>query len=359
MRCINLFFVVAMGLSLALEASAFQGPLDQPALSSNLAVRSPMLAVTNAGARLVAVGQRGHIIFSDNGGDSWKQAEVPVSTDLVSVSFPTEKQGWAVGHGGVVIHTTDGGETWFKQLDGRKSAEIAIRYLESKKPADPATENLIVREKRLLNDSGTQPLMGVYFQNESTGFVVGTFNRIFRTQDGGKTWVPWIDRIDNPNDLHFYSVLGDAKGIYVAGEQGMVWRMDGDKQHFVAQPLPYQGSVFGLLTNGSDTLFAFGLRGSLYRSLDQGKSWENLSIGSSAGITAGMVQTDGSILLVTQSGGIMRSTDNGRTYNSVNAERPMAYYGISSSPKGGIVLVGSEGVRIELTSSQPKKALSQ
>lgn len=347
MRYLHFAALLALGLPLAAAAGSFQSPLDQPAAMSQLAARSPLLAAASAGKRLVAVGQRGHIVYSDDGGANWKQASVPVSTNLVALAFPSEKKGWAVGHGGVVLHTADGGTTWVRQLDGRRSAELAIRHLEAQAAGNPEGEKLVAREKRLLADGGTQPLMAVYFENESSGWVVGTFNRIFRTEDGGKTWTPWMGRTDNPNELHFYSVAGDAKGIYLAGEQGMVWRLDADKQRFVARPLPYQGSVFGLLTDGAGTLLAFGLRGSLFRSVDDGKSWERVAIGTPAGITSGVVEPGGDILLVTQSGEIFRSADRGRSFASVRAAKPMAYYGISALPQGGMVLVGSDGVRLE------------
>ena len=40
---------------------------------------------------------------------SWQQADVPVSSDLVAVPFPTPTHGWAVGHDGVVLHSADAG----------------------------------------------------------------------------------------------------------------------------------------------------------------------------------------------------------------------------------------------------------
>jgi photosystem II stability/assembly factor-like uncharacterized protein len=343
--------VQALGAGLAGSLNAapatFQSPLELPAVASSLAARSPMLAVAAAGRRLVAVGQRGHIVFSDDGGSTWRQASVPVGSDLVAVSFPSATRGWAVGHGGIVLHTADAGATWVKQLDGRQSAQIAIRYLESKAASDPAAEKLLKREKGLAGDSGTQPLMAVHFESETTGYVAGTFNRLFRTDDGGKTWTPWMDRVDNPNELHFYAVAGGPKGLYLAGEQGMVWRLGAEKGSFVARALPYQGSVFGLLSDGAGTLLAFGLRGSLYRSIDEGKSWERVSIGSQAGITSGAVLRGGAIVLATQAGEIVRSVDGGKTFARTKTARPMSYYGVMSADSGEVVLVGSEGVRVE------------
>ena len=107
MRHLNLFAALAVGAALAASQPAaawtFVGPLDRPALASTLAPQSPMLAVAAAGNRLVAVGQRGHIVFSDDRGSTWKQAEVPVATDLVAVTFPTEKLGWAVEKSAVKV----------------------------------------------------------------------------------------------------------------------------------------------------------------------------------------------------------------------------------------------------------------
>jgi photosystem II stability/assembly factor-like uncharacterized protein len=342
-------WILGLAASLSAAADPFKGPLDEPAQPSSLAARGPLLAVAAAGSRFVAVGQRGHIVYSDDTGITWKQASVPVSSDLVAVAFVGASKGWAVGHGGVVLHSADGGATWTRQLDGRKSADIAIRYLEAKAGNDPGIRKLIEREKRLAGDGGTQPLMAVHFESETTGCVAGAFNRLFCTDDGGTTWTPWMDRIDNPDELHFYAIAGCAKAICLAGEQGMVWRFDAQKGRFVTRALPYQGSVFGLLAaDGADTLLAFGLRGSLFRSVDEGKSWEKVSIGSQAGITSGSLLPGGAILLATQGGDIVRSVDAGKTFNRLKpARRPMAYYGVAGAAGGKAVVVGSEGARVE------------
>ncbi|BAL24622.1 YCF48-related protein [Azoarcus sp. KH32C] len=351
MRHLKLITALAIGSALAASQPAaawtFVGPLDRPAVASSLAPQSPMLAVATAGNRLVAVGQRGHILFSDDRGSTWTQAQVPVSTDLVAVTFPTEKLGWAVGHGGVVLHSSDAGATWVKQLDGKQAAEIAVHYLEAQAATNPETAAFVAREKRLQLDGGTQPLMAVFFENETDGYVVGTFNRIFQTRDGGKTWMPLMDRTDNPDEFHYYTVVGDGQAVYVAGEGGMVWRFDAEKKRFVARPLPYQGSVFGLLNLEPGTLLAFGLRGSLFRTANGGASWEKIALGTSAGITSGVVLPGGEVLLATQGGEVLRSVDHGKTFAAVKPAHPMAYYGIVGSPQGGIVLAGSEGVRAD------------
>jgi photosystem II stability/assembly factor-like uncharacterized protein len=328
------------------QAAPFTHPLERPAMASSLAAMSPLYAVAKAGKRLVAVGQRGHIVFSEDDGASWKQASVPVSTDLVAVSFPTASHGWAVGHGGVVLHSSDGGANWVKQLDGRQGSALAIRHFEALAGGDAQAEALLAREKRLVDDGGTQPLLSVHFENDRTGYVVGTFNRIFRTDDGGTTWVPWMAQVDNPDELHFNAVAGSGGSLYLTGERGMVWALD-DSGRFVARPTPYEGSLFGLVVDGPEAVIAFGMRGSVFRSADAGRSWDRISLDTTVGITAGVASPGGEVVLVTQGGTIAHSRDTGKTFSFIKPALPMSYYGAALLSPGSVALVGAGGTRIE------------
>jgi hypothetical protein len=120
--------------------AGFTDVLDTPALMSPLASRSLLQAVTRAGDRIVAVGQRGHIVVSVDGGTTWKQSPVPVSSDLTAVFFADDKHGWAVGHGGVILHTGDGGERWDLQLNGVMANDLLLAAMERREASEPASE---------------------------------------------------------------------------------------------------------------------------------------------------------------------------------------------------------------------------
>ena len=120
-------FIFALPLT-AVAAGVFRDVLDTPARESAFASKSLLNGVASTGKRVVAVGQRGHIVYSDDGGKSWVQAKVPVTSDLVAVTFPTPEKGWAVGHAGVVLHSADGGATWSKQLDGRSAGQLMATF---------------------------------------------------------------------------------------------------------------------------------------------------------------------------------------------------------------------------------------
>src|SRR5438132_998561 len=101
MRTRDFLLSLAAGASLAAMAAtgATQGwldVLDAPAQKSPLAVQGLFNGLALAGTRVVAVGQRGHILYSDDAGKRWQQADVPASSDLVAVHFPSPQSGWAV-----------------------------------------------------------------------------------------------------------------------------------------------------------------------------------------------------------------------------------------------------------------------
>ena len=122
------------------QAAEYVDVLETPAIQSELAIKSWLVDVARAGNRMVTVGQRGHILYSDDAGKTWRQASVPVSSDLTAVYFPTPTQGWAVGHDGVVLHSTDTGATWTKQIDGRQIGQIMLDYYSKQLAALPVPE---------------------------------------------------------------------------------------------------------------------------------------------------------------------------------------------------------------------------
>ena len=108
-------------------------PLQRPALFALRASRAVTLAIVSAGRRSVAAGERGIVLWSDDD-KTWQQAKVPVSVTLTALSFPTPQQGWAVGHGGLVLHSADGGQNWARQLDGRAAAQIELKAAQAPLP---------------------------------------------------------------------------------------------------------------------------------------------------------------------------------------------------------------------------------
>ncbi|WP_219094887.1 YCF48-related protein [Pseudomonas sp. UMAB-40] len=353
MTMIKWFLLAALSAALAVPftrpviAGEFAGVLDTPALHSDLAAQSTLTGLTLVGERLVAVGQRGHILYSDDAGQHWQQAQVPVSSDLVAVHFPSPSQGWAVGHDGVVLHSVDAGQTWSRQLDGAQVGPILLDYYQHQLASQPDNADLQARvseAQRMVEEGADKPFLDVWFESEQVGYIVGAFNLIFRTDDGGRRWTPLLEHTDNPSALNLYALRPVGADLFVVGEQGLVMKLDRASGRFNATPTPYNGSFFGITGKPGATL-VFGLRGNVFRSTDSGASWSKIDLGLPLSITASSVNADGRIVLVSQAGHVLVSVDDGASFQSKpnTSLAPVAAAQVATG--GTLVLAGTRGLR--------------
>ena len=325
-------------------AEEFLDPLDAPAERSALAARRLLNAVAMAGSRVVAVGQRGHVVFSDDRGRTWTQAEVPVSVDLTSVHFPSPRRGWAVGHGGIVLATRDGGQTWRKQLDGRLIGPL-LRASYAREDIE-RWPGLREQLEILAAPGSDDSFLDVWFADERTGFAVGAFNLVLRTDDGGETWSPWLHRMQNERGLHVYAVRGVAGDVYAVGERGLVRKLDRERRRFVAVSVPYGGSLFGIVADGGDVV-AFGLRGTVLRSADGGATWRGERTGVEEAVTGGTAVPGGRVALVTAAGSILLSAEGGGPLGLVRPRRPVPTSSVIAAGPRVLLLVGAGGAQLE------------
>ncbi|TPG74288.1 WD40/YVTN/BNR-like repeat-containing protein [Pseudomonas arsenicoxydans] len=321
------FALLATALSL-LGCAAWSAPAMAAAASASDAVyaiesakatKSLMLDVVHAGKRLVAVGDRGHILYSDDQGVTWAQAKVPTRALLTSVFFVDDKHGWAVGHDAQILASEDGGATWTKQFEDLK------------------------REA---------PLLDVWFKDVNSGFAVGAYGALLETTDGGKHWEDASDRLDNEDQFHLNGIASvkDA-GLFIVGEQGSMFRSPDWGQTWEKLEGPYQGSLFGVIgTAQANTLLAYGLRGNLYRSTDFGSTWEQVELKAARGalefgLSGATLLDDGSIVIVGNGGSVIRSNDNGETFSVFNRPDRISVSAVTAAGNGNLILAGQGGVR--------------
>ncbi len=336
--------------------------LPAPSVPADRIPVSVMLDVVNTGPRIVAVGEGGLIAYSSDGGTSWTQARVPTSTTLTSVYFPTAAKGWAVGHDGVILRSCDGGETWTKQLDGRVVNRLMFEQVE-----EMTTE----KKSRLKNSTGddreklaseledltyfikdiqaaveegpSRPFLDVWFKNEREGIVAGAFGMILQTVDGGASWRPMIDRVDNHEGYHYYGIAR-AGSLFLACEGGLLFRSGDAGMSWQRLELPQEGSFFGIVGEMRGAyVVAFGLGGIAYRSADQGGSWEPVQAPQSGSLSGACVLSDGSVVMVANAGTLLHSIDGGRTFFPLKRQFP-GCVAVAEAAGGDLVLAGMGGL---------------
>jgi photosystem II stability/assembly factor-like uncharacterized protein len=358
------------------SATAAIDLLQRPAYQTIKASKGMLLAVARAADRIVAAGERGIIIYSDDQGASWKQASVPVSVTLTSLRFVSPALGWAAGHDGVILRTDDGGNTWRKQFDGNSAnslmlASLEARVIEAKKVLQGSPENarataesMLEAMQNALEDAKastafgpSMPILGLWFKNKDEGLAVGAFGQFFHTRDGGKSWDSWGTRLANPDSLHLNTIEQLANGdLMVAGEAGKLRRSRDAGESWETLDTGYQGHLYGslALANGH-TLLAFGFAGRIFRSSDDGRSWTPLPKLTNKPIVAGLMLANSTVLLVASDGRQLISRDQGQTFvlSPSPSGRPVAAVLGHALPKAGLLLVGVGGARSITLDSAP------
>ena len=306
----RLMWLLALPLSLAHGAAAAGDAAHTPAMQAPQAQRAVLLDLARAGARLVAVGERGIVLLSDDNGLSWRQAAVPVSISLTAVQFVSADTGWAVGHAGVILATRDGGEHWTVQLDGVQAAQTELAFarqqLNGAADQDSASARVQAAE-RLVGDGADKPFLALHFLDEQRGLVVGAYGLAFSTDDGGATWQSLMGQIDNPAGAHLSAVEQRGAQWFLAGEQGFLARSDDAGRSFQPLESPYPGSFFTLQMRDDGVLLVAGLKGNAFASRDLGQTFETLPVTTPVSFSDAIRTRDGQLLLVNQSGALFRT----------------------------------------------------
>jgi len=344
---LRFFAILALTLLGGYGMPGAAGPLDRPAQMSSTSQKGALLSVARVGQRLVSVGERGHILLSDDAGASWRQVPVPASTTLTAVAFADERVGVAVGHGGVILRTRDAGETWTRVADGRTIArQIAAQVDKTGTPAG----NAAASEAEAGLD---KPLLDVRFANPRSGIAVGADGLLLSTSDGGLTWTARTDGIPAVERRHLYAAVPVADGWYVAGEQGVLYRSADGGRSFGRLQSPYRGSYFGMLAGPGGGIVVFGLRGNAWRSDDQGLTWQRAVIPSQASLIGGTVQDNGTLVLFDEVGGIWISNDDGRHFVPGPTGQGFPVTSAVQIAPGRLLAVGPRGmVRLFMNPSQ-------
>ncbi|NRA42396.1 MAG: hypothetical protein HRU21_08840 [Pseudomonadales bacterium] len=347
------------------------------AIQAAKADRSMLLDVARAGNHIVAVGERGHILVSEDTAANWQQADVPVAQMLTAVSFPSSKVGYAVGHDSHIVRSEDGGQTWTLIRDGLK-AQAALNELAVKDwaaelsrvqglidqglefdPEQPmAFEGMSLIEQldevqwyyesaqdKLSETITAPPLMDVWFSNEELGYAAGAFGKLFKTEDGGQTWQNLSGSIGNIDEFHLNAITGAHGGsIYVAGEAGFLVYSHDNGSSWQQADLGYDGTIFGLIASKDGaSVIATGLRGNTFISRDKGLSWQPLATGVDYSLSSGLLFGDASLILVGAGGNIALSQNNSESFEQFILPARASLSAVVALPENQFLLVGQGG----------------
>lgn len=348
-------FLLSLSLGM-LSTTTCAAPLtDRLERSSPLSARAQNALLTDlqrVGDHLVMVGADGHILLRSNVGRI-EQAHVPVDLLLTAVHFVDDRQGWAVGHDGVVLHSDDAGVNWTRQLDGKainalmlEWAQREVERLEADTTAtEPAQENarFALDDISAGMDAGpSRPLLDVWFRDAREGWVVGAYGIVLHTTDGGMSWA-YVPELDNPDRLHLNTVLGLANGdLMIAGEGGRLYRQSGGRWQPAQVLTP--ASLYKLTQLRDGRVLAMGFGGALFISKDDGQQWQASRLSNGSHLYGAEQLPDDSVLITGQAG-LIYSHDM-QQLRVLQVRDKSVWLGAAALPDGTLALVSNRGLRL-------------
>ncbi|MEH6471597.1 MAG: YCF48-related protein [Halopseudomonas sp.] len=273
-----------------------------------------LLDATSVGKRMIAVGEQGLIVISDDGGDSWLRTDSTTMATLTAVYFVDDQHGWIVGHRGVALYTTDGGNSWTQ-------GEMEL----------PEEQNAF---------------FDLWFEDTQRGLALGTFGVVAETTDGGKTWQGrYVLGEDSDFDRHMYAMSELADGVLIiAAEQGYLLRSLDRGETWEEIESPYEGSYFGAITADDNRILVFGMRGNAFRSDDAGDSWDKIELGGNMSLQGASRLVDGRVVLAGSGGFVGVSEDNGQTFKRLLIPGRADIISVLSVTDDQLVTFGLKGV---------------
>lgn len=311
-------------------------------------------------------GEKGTILYTEDGGDTWEAQESGTEQDIKSIIFVNEKTGWAAGDRGVIIHTEDGGKTWVAQGDIISTLN-KVYFVNEKEGWAVGNEGTVLhtidggKKWEKINAGIWRTIASIYFIDSKSGWIIAG-DEISRTVDGGKTWEktslnikiprsgkagrgPMMSRIDEqmPPDWAKGDIFfSDHKnGWAVIGLYFIFHTTDGGKT--------WETKDLGFMTYGLSTIaFSDEKHGcvggtTIFCTEDGGKTWQERM-----GVKAGERETVGGSLLtiwgisfpekttgmaIGFNGQIMKTEDSGKSWNAIS--RGQHYFAYFLDPKTG------------------------
>lgn len=280
-----------------------------PAKHVPLAQQAVFLDIAQVGERLVAVGERGIVVYSDDGGQTWTQADVPVSGTLTALEFQDARNGFAVGHDATILRTTDGGESW-----------DLVKF-------DPESQNVF---------------LNVRFRTPQWGYIVGTNGQLLITRDGGVSWDSQTLAVEEWYQNHLFDIAWTDAGALIAAEKGVLYFSHDGLDGWEAVDSPYEGSYFGAVSLDSDDVLLYGMSGRVYVGSAE-RGWTRVPTGTEQFLYDAQALPEGRVLVV-GAGGVYMIVDPDTATAQVR-QRPnrVGLIGVLVEKEGGVLVALESG----------------
>jgi photosystem II stability/assembly factor-like uncharacterized protein len=257
---------------------------------------------------------------------------------LVAARFATPRLGWAVGQMGVLLKTTNGGETWRLVLNGFDAANLMLAEARPLGETSPEMQNA----QSLIAFGASVPLLVLLPLSANHILALGAYGLALESCDAGETWHGIGARVQDPQGYHLYGAVLAGQNLVAVGEAGLLLHGAAGGT-LTAATSPYQGSLFGAVMPSPAVILAYGLQGTLLRTTDSGATWAAQSPVSSNAVLCAALLRDGRVALGDESGNLLLSRDGGETFRAMPGTLPVT--ALAQAPDGALIAGSPAGLR--------------
>ena len=224
------------------------------------------------------VGSGGVIRHTTDGGTTWSAQTSGTTQNLRDVVFVGASNGWVVGNGGVILHTTNGGTTWSAQTSG-----------------------------------ATQTLRDVVFVDANNGWAVGSGGTIRHTTNGGTTWSA---QTSGTTSALYALLFRDANNGWAVGAGGTIRHTTNGGTAWSAQTSGVTGTLYGLAFADANIGWAVGQTGTIRFTSNGGTTWSAQTSGTTQHLYSATFLDANYGWAVGAAGVILRTVNGGTAWSS-------------------------------------------
>lgn len=289
---------------------------------------------------------------------------------LFATSFDGDN-GIAVGAGGEIQVTSDGGKTWKPEAGPTQGSLTAVAIKGSRRIIAGLMGEIFVDDgsgKWVKAESGTQErALGASLNAQGVAMVVGSFGTMLRSVDGGKTWQQsaprWLEIFAGSEQLtddfapSIYAVTMDDQGNGIAvGEMSTILRTeDGGASWQVAlggavREADRPPALFGVTMRADGVGYAVGQSGLILQTPDRGRTWCSIASGTKANLM-GVASYEGGRTLISGMRAMLLSRDDGKSWESLaGGDLTIAWYsGAATAGGDAFIAAGGSGKILRFT----------
>ncbi|HEV7398212.1 MAG TPA: YCF48-related protein [Pyrinomonadaceae bacterium] len=253
-----------------------------------------------------AVGSKGALLTTSDGGASWKIQDRPTDDSISDVYFSNAQNGWLVCEANIyelktreaprtyLMHTEDGGETWQKvdiNGDDKRFGNVDTRL--TRVLFSPNGRGWVFGEAGTTYTSTDEGLtwkrvqvptrfllLGGAFVDNDRGWLVGAGGTIMQTSDGGDTW--HASRLPEMRTTKFTSVsFIDNRLGWAVGTGGRILRTVNGGRTWTEQKSNVTVDLLDVKFLNDLEGWAVGSGGTIIRTFDGGLHWSTEPSGTS------------------------------------------------------------------------------